>query len=282
VNYDNEAALRQLREIIRLLDVKPRQLMIKAEFVTVTENDINSFGINFQFQKVNLIGGTNTGFAGTGGQAFLQYAIGNLSAQLSFALSQGHGKLVAAPMATTLNNMPVSFSINTTEPVFESTPIVTAGGTTVISQTIIPIAVTTGLFVNARINGDESITMFGTAFASAVGAPITGPDGESYPNITTQTAPIQRIIRNGDTMVIAGLNSKNDVVTVLKVPLLGDLPLVGNLFRSRSVTSNDSELLVFITPTIIPERISNAAIGGGAGPAGGLPNPGEAPLPGPM
>jgi len=64
-------ALTELRKIIRLLDVKPRQIQVKTEFVTISQNDIDSFGINFQFQKVNLIGGTNTGFAGTGGQAFL-------------------------------------------------------------------------------------------------------------------------------------------------------------------------------------------------------------------
>ncbi len=282
VKYDNAAALKQLRDILRLLDVKPRQLQLKAEFVTVTQNDINNFGINFQFQKVNLIGGTNTGFAGTSGQAFLQYATGNLSTQLSFALSTGHAKLVASPMATTLNNMPVTFQITTQVPVFTNTVTAAIGGQTIVTPQIGTIPVTTGISIFPRINGDDSISLFGSAVSTAVGAPFTGPDGSSFPNVTQQNAPIQRIIRNGDTMVIAGLNSKNDVVSTFKVPLLGDVPFIGNLFRSRSITTNDSELLVFITATILPERISNSAIGGGAGltPSGGggaLPLPGVTP-----
>ena len=286
VKYDpaRPEALTELRKIIRLLDVKPRQIQVKAEFVTISQNDINSFGINFQFQKVNLVGGTNTGFAGTGGQAFLQYATGNLSTQLSFALTQGHAKVVASPLITTLNNMPVNFFVQSNIPVFQTSIVLGNGGQTIVTSTISAIQVQTGLSFVARINGDESLTVFGSATNYVLGASFTSPDGQSFPNITTQTTPIQRIIRNGDTMVIGGLNSKNDVVNTLKVPLLGDLPFIGNLFRSRSITTDDRELLVFITPTILPERISTAGIGGNSGSVaiptgggGGLPLPGPTP-----
>lgn len=281
VNLDGvpnpELAYQELRDVIRLLDVKPRQINIRAEFVTITSNDTNGFGINWAFQKVNLIGGANTGFSTTN-TAFLQYATGNLQTQLSWILTSGKGKLVAAPQASTLNNLGVQFAIQTQVPVFTSTPIVTPGGQTVIAQQIIPLPVTTGLVITPRINGDESITLFGSAFSSSVGAPTVGPNGESFPSITVQTAPVQRIIRNGDTIAIAGLTSKNDVVQTNKVPLLGDLPLIGNLFRSHNVTTADSELLVFITPTIIPERLSNATVGGAGGnllaPGGGPAGPG--------
>jgi len=272
---DDPADFDKLKQLIRTIDVKPRQIMIKAEFVTVTSNGVNGFGINWTFQKVNLIGGANTGFSTTN-TAFLQFATGNLQTELSFILTSGQGRLVAAPIATTLNNVPVTFTQTNTQAAFLSTPVVTNGGTTIISTTVVPINVTQGLFVLPRINGDESITLFGSALSSSLGAPITGPNGESFPNITTQTAPIQRIIRNGDTMVISGLTTKNDILTENKVPLLGDLPLIGNLFRSRNTTTADAELLVFITPTIIQERPSQAAIGGGVGGTLTAPGPGGA------
>ena len=268
---DDPAEFDKLKTLIKYLDVKPKQLMIRAEFVTVTSNGTNGFGINWSFQKVNLIGGANLGFSSTN-TAFLQFATGNLQTELSFILTSGQGRLVAAPMATTLNNVPVFFSQTNTQAAFVSQPIVTNGGTTIISQTIIPIPVTQSLAVLPRINGDDSITLFGSAQSTSLGAPITGPNGESFPNITVQTSPIQRIIRNGDTMVISGLTTKNDVLTENKVPLLGDLPLIGNLFRSRNTTTADAELLVFITPTIIVERPSQAIIGGGVG--GTLNSPG--------
>lgn len=284
VRYDpaQPEALTELRKIIRLLDVKPRQIQVKTEFVTISQNDIDTFGINFQFQKVNLIGGTNTGYAGNGGQAFLQYATGNLATQLSFALTTGHAKVVASPLITTLNNMPVNFFVQSLIPVFQSNTVLGNGGQTIVTSTINPLQVQTGLSFVARINGDESLTVFGSATNYVLGAAFTDPSGNSFPNITTQTTPIQRIIRNGDTMVIGGLNQKNDVVNTLKVPLLGDLPFIGNLFRSRSVTTDDKELLIFVTPTILPERISTAGIGGGGSGSVAIPTGGGAlPLPGP-
>lgn len=278
VRYSDQGALRDLREVIRLLDVKPRQIMIRAEFITVTQNDISAFGINWSFRRVNLVGAANTGFS-TDNTAFLQYAAGNFQTQLSWLLTTGRGKIVAAPTATTLNNVPVAFTTTNLVPVFLTTPVISPTGTVFLATQVVPVPAITGLFITPRINGDESLTLFGSAFTSDVGAPIVGPNGEaSFPNITNQTAPIQRIIRNGDTMVIAGLLRKRDVVSSNRVPLLGDLPLIGSLFRSRSVTTDDAELLVFITPTIIPERAPNTAGGpgaggplapGGAGPGGG-------------
>lgn len=268
VRYTDPAVLRQLRDVIRLLDVKPRQIMLRAEFVTVTQNDINSFGINWSFQRVNLIGGANTGFSSTN-TAFLQFASGNFQVQLSWILTTGHGKLVTSPMATTLNNVPATFINTQLVPVFISTPVALGTGTVILNSTIVPLPVSTGLIVLPRINGDESITLFGTVFVSDVAGTATGPNGQSFPLISAQTAPVQRVIRNGDTMVIAGLLQKHDIVSTNRVPLLGDLPLIGSLFRSRSVSTDDSEVLVFITPTIIPERAPLTAPGGGVG-AGGL------------
>ena len=259
---DAETIKAELLKVIRLLDIKPRQINIKAEFITVSSNTNNSFGINWNFQKVNLIGGASTGFSQTS-TAFLQYATGNLQTALSFILTSGYGKIFASPSATTLNGVNVQFSQTTSQPVFITQPVVTNGGTTVLTSQIQILQATTGLFVTPILNGDGSINLNGFVISSAIGAPITGPNGESFPNITTQNAPIQAIVRNGETMVIAGLNSKNDTVSSNKVPILGDLPFIGTLFKSRTVSTNDQELFVFITAILIPERTTNNAIGGG-------------------
>ncbi|HLV81033.1 MAG TPA: hypothetical protein VKT32_12165, partial [Chthonomonadaceae bacterium] len=276
--YTDPALLAQLRALIRLFDVKPRQLMIRAEFVNVTQNDVNAFGIVWNFQKVNLVGGASLGATTpVTSTAFLQYATGNFQTQLTWILTTGHGKLVDSAMATTLNNVPVTFATTVTDAIFESTPVVAANGTVIDATQVIPINVTTGLAVLARINGDDSITVFGTAVTSDITGTVTGPNGSSFPTILQQTAPIQRIIRNGDTIVIAGAVRKNDVVSSAKVPLLGDLPLIGQFFRSHNVTTNDSELLVFVTPSIIPERPPLTAAAGGVAPGGpGAGGPGAA------
>ncbi len=245
-------AIQELRRNIQLLDIAPRQVAVKAEFITVTQNDTDSFGINWSFQKVNLQGGVNTGFS-TSNTAFLTYATGNLSAQLSWILTTGRGKIVAAPTATTFNNVPISLSIGETDPVFVSTPVISQNGTVALSTTIVGVPIFTQMTILPRINADNTITVFGFVTIQGTRTFVSGPQGETAPVVTAQAVVIQRRIRNGDTMVIGGLVQKQDNDTAAKVPLLGDLPLIGTLFRSRQVTTADSELLVFITPSIIPE-----------------------------
>jgi general secretion pathway protein D len=173
-------------------------------------------------------------------------------------------------MVTTLNNVGVSITFQQQIPYFTSGATV-SNGTVVLIPQVNAVTVTSGLTITPRINGDESITLAGSAFIGDTNGFVTGPNGSSVPITINQFAPIQRIIRNGDTMVVGGLIRKRTSVSQNKVPLLGDLPLIGSLFSSRNVSVDDSELLVFITPSIIPERAPLAAIGGiGAGGQGGF------------
>ena len=272
--YQTEEDLQRFKDLKDLLDVKPRQILIRAEFITVSQNDQSSFGLNFNFAKVNLIGGANVGYSSTN-TAFLQFATGNLQTQLSFILTTGRGKVVASPTATTLNGLPVTLTNNQQVPVFIQQVVLGINGNSSITTTPQLIPVSTILSVTPRINGDDSITLLGFVQAAAITGTVTAPGGNSFPIVVNQTVPLQRIIRAGDTMVIGGLVRKQDNVSTNRVPLLGDLPLIGTLFRSRNVTTDDSELLVFVTPQIIPERPS-AGGGLGGGLPGGLPGPGAA------
>lgn len=235
--------------------------MVKAEFVTVTQNDISSFGINWSLQKANFVSGINTGYQ-TNNTAFVQYATGNVTNQMSWVLTTGRGKLVAAPMATTLNNLPVIFQNIQQVPVFLSQPIISQNGTVALAPQLTIFQASTGLTILPRLNADDTITLLGSVFVTDLGPLVTGPNGETAPTLLIQQAPVQRIIRNGDTMVVGGLTSKNTAVSSNKVPLLGDMPIIGTLFRSRNTTVRDSDLLVFITASIIPERSSNTTLTG--------------------
>jgi len=271
---EGEAAFRELQTRIRLLDIKPKQIQIRAQFVTVTQNDADQFGINWQFQKVNLLGVLNAGYSPTG-QAVIQFATGNLQTQLNFALTTGRGKVVASPMATTFNNVPAQF-VNTTQ-YYSFIPETFIGPGGAAQTTYYPqqIPATSALLVTPRINGDNTITLNGQLQFQDESGTATSPDGTDYPILISQNTPVTRIIRNGDTMVLAGLIRKQDNSTVDKVPLLGDLPLIGSLFKSRSINTDDSELLVFITATILADPVAGGslAVGGGlVAPIGGPGN----------
>ncbi len=257
-----DESIRDMKQRINLLDIAPKQIMVKAEFVTVSQNDLRTFGIDWTVQRGNLNAGTS-GFAG--GPVFLNYATGNVVASLRATLTEGKGRLINSPMVTTLNNVPVNIIIGRQVPVFLTSPIAAGNGTVVLQTTLIPVPVFTGLFVIPRINGDDSISMSVTPFVNDIVDTVTGPDGSTAPIIATQSITVNRRIRNGETMVIGGLISKNDQTSIRRVPLLGELPLIGGLFQSKNVTIADTELLIFITPSIIRDTI----VGGGSVAPGG-------------
>jgi general secretion pathway protein D len=269
VQYDDPAGFREFRELIRLLDIAPKQLMIRAEFVEVRQDDLRSFGIDWQISRGSLSASTFQGQYAQG-DIVLNYATGNLISQLRTSLVEGRGRLVNSPMATTTNNVPVTITLGTTVPVITTSVAFGQGGQGVTIPSITPVQVFSGLSVVPRINGDNSITMFVIPFIQDIVSEVANPSGGTIPIISSQTVPVYRRIGNNETMVIGGLIKKNDRTSVKKIPLFADIPLIGSLFRSTSTTISDSELLVFITPTILPDPISQAApTSFGTGAAGG-------------
>jgi len=259
VRYQDEDGLRELKEIVRLLDVAPKQLQIKAEFVEVRQDDLRSFGIDWQLSRGALNASTFEG-AYAQGDVVMNYATGNLVSQLRASLVEGKGRIVNAPLATTTNNVPVQLIIGTQIPIITSQIAFGGGGGNGGGGVTVPqinvVTVSTGVTVIPRINGDGSISMVVAPQVQDIISEVPNPQGGTIPIISTQQITVVRRIGNKETLVIGGLIKKNDRSSVKKVPLFGDLPFVGNLFRSTSVTVADSELLIFITPEILPDPIS--------------------------
>ena len=139
------------------------------------------------------------------------------------------------------------------------------GGNGITIPQINIVDIPTSLFVIPRINGDDTISMSVLTQVQEIVSQIPNPAGGTIPIVSSAIVPVQRRIRNGETMVIGGLVKKNDRQSVKKVPVLADLPLIGQFFQSRNNEINDSELLVFVTPMILPDPGIGAEAGGVAG-----------------
>jgi type IV pilus assembly protein PilQ len=87
----------------------------------------------------------------------------------------------------------------------------------------------------------------------SVGQLVADGFGGRIPSIDTRAVTTQVLVENGQTVVLGGIYETERSDSVTKVPFLGDLPLLGNLFRSSKKTSNKSELLIFVTPKILKE-----------------------------
>ncbi len=244
-------SIEYIRRILRFLDIAPKQVLIRAEFITVTRNDAEKFGIDWNLARVNLQTGT-AGLADRSAPIFVNYASGNLVANLRALLSEGRGRVVNAPIVVTQNNSPATVVFSTTDYIEQQFVVFNQAGQPTTFTQPVPIPVPTQLTVTPRVNADGTITLSLFPQISTVGRVRVG--ARDLPRFDTQFVFTVRRIRNGETMVLGGLVTRSDNSVSTKVPLLGDLPVIGQFFRGRDRAIVESELLIFVTATVLDDE----------------------------
>ncbi|MEZ5163349.1 MAG: hypothetical protein R2688_06275 [Fimbriimonadaceae bacterium] len=111
----------------------------------------------------------------------------------------------------------------------------------------------TSLIVRPRINGDGTITMSLSPNIQGFGARRRDGAGNESQDIFGQGLSVAVRVKNGETVALAGITDKRDDFTQSRIPILSELPIIGQLFRGRSSNQTSSELIVFVTPTIVEE-----------------------------
>lgn len=171
-----------------------------------------------------------------------------LNATLTAAASEGKAKILSEPKIATLNNQAADINITTQIPYVTSN----VASTGVQTQTVSYVTTGIQLKVTPSINADGRITLqvnpivsqpSATASASSTGAPA----------VDARTANTTVLVRDGETIVIGGLITDTMQDTISKIPLLGDIPVLGWLFKKKSKTRVRAELLIFVTTRILPD-----------------------------
>lgn len=253
-------AYNQLLAVLDQLDVAPKQLIVKLEYITTTNTLDKSLGIDWYYERGGTFAGVRPGsFAQSTDPVFLNYATGNVATRLRALLTDGWGRVVTAPLVRTFNNQSATMSASTTTWFFLTQSVATAAGI-VTTTTPIPISIQTNLSVRPRINGDNTITMILSPTVSNITGFQTGPDGTQVPNFVTQSIFVAIRVKDGETIALGGLTAKNDTFTQSRIPLLSDLPIIGQLFRTRRSNQATSELIIFVTAKIIDENQSGLGI----------------------
>jgi type IV pilus secretin PilQ/predicted competence protein len=281
--------LDRVRELVAELDRPTPQVEIEARIVVTTRNFSRDLGIQWGFSQVqtpqfgnttNLAfphsivingsavpaaGGISPGGglavpAGIGPQAGRGYLVNlpaagfntgigvslgnilgnfNLDAALTALESQGRGRLLSTPKVTTQNNMPAEIKQGV------QIPIQTVANNTVtvsFKDAVLTLKVT------------PQITEAGTVILGLEvenNSPDFAREVNGIPPINTQSAKTQVLVRDGATAVIGGIYQSTEQTQQDRTPVLGSIPILGYLFRNRSVRSENNELLLFITPRII-------------------------------
>jgi type IV pilus assembly protein PilQ len=168
---------------------------------------------------------------------------GALSLELSALEADGKGKIISSPRVMTANNVEALIEQGTELPYQQAT----SSGATSISFRKANLA----LKVKPQVTPDGNIIMTLDINKDSVGQSTNAGFAIDTKHVQTQV-----LVENGGTVVIGGIYTQTLQTTITKVPFFGDLPLLGYLFRNNSRSDNKTELLVFITPRIVEQRLT--------------------------
>jgi len=287
---DTLAAVEAIREVIRNVDVPPKQVMIEARIVEASTGFANSLGVrmtagNMQTNGGYQIPGTSTRLAfsaspnnllGTGNvdvfgnppvpslsaspiifrPSYTLAGAGNfglmlfnaaatkvLSLELQAAENDTRNKTISSPRIVTLNRK--AATINNIQQVTILTGVNATTGLPIYQTFSAPLT----LGVTPSVNPDNRISLELNIAKSTITNATTG-------SLDTNTVTTSVIVENGGTVVIGGFARESDIQTQDRVPFLGDLPYVGFLFKTTQKSQSRSELLVFVTPRIVNEALT--------------------------
>ena len=251
--YATPYEYQKIERILTKLDVVATQVLIEASIVEVTLTDDLQYGLEWAFDN-NLGGGdSGRGLLDLGGnlapQAGFSYTITNSAgaakAVLNALAEDSLINVISTPSVLVLDNHTASINVGDQQPI-QSQSTVTNGGNVQNSITYRPTGVQ--LTVTPSVNDGGLVTLDIEQTVSDVGAVDAATGQRSF----LERAVSSRIaIRSGESVVLGGLIRDNETEGQSGVPVLKDIPLVGALFSTTSVSSTRTELLIFITPRVM-------------------------------
>ncbi len=288
---DTPTALEEVRKLIAKIDIPVRQVLIEARIVEATDSFSKNLGARigvatnagggFSTASVNngsprtFIGGNdnvtgfNSGqtatansfndslsFAGRAGglsginPGSFAVTLANrsltrfINLELSALEADGKGKIISSPRVLTADQVEATIEQGTEIPYQQAT---SSGATSVSFR-----KASLSLKVKPQITPEGNIIMELSVNKDSVSPVAAGAAGVA---IDTKAVRTQVLVDNGGTVVIGGIYTQTETDILTKVPFFGDLPVFGNVFRNSSRTNNKTELLVFITPRVINDRM---------------------------
>lgn len=280
---DVSTRLDALRRLVQEIDIPPRQVLIEARIVEANKNFTRDLGVRMGIGSRNPRGGIGTFDPETGqmhggglgtfreisGERFwiggggvgrdrpvadfsvLNLALFNSSAtrflnlELAALESDGRGRVMSSPRVLTANQKEASIEQGTEIPYQEAS---SSGATTVsFKKAVLSLKVTPQITPDGRVQLKILVNKDRPDWANAL---------NDVPPILTKNIETEVLVENGGTVVIGGIYEEEESNSVDRVPLLGEIPVVGALFRNNQRVSNHSELLVFITPRIAADSLT--------------------------
>jgi general secretion pathway protein D len=270
----DQSTMQELENVIARLDIRRAQVLVEAIIVEVQDGNGLNLGVQWsnsevggqqftksglpifdvaqgarQFKKSGSMGTDNpmaSALSSFNGLA-TGFFEGDWSVLLTALSSNNKNDILATPSIVTLDNKEASFNVGQDVPVLSGSQ--TTSGDNVFN-TVERKTVGTKLKVTPQINEGDAVLMEIEQEVSSVDT-TSGTSSDLGPTFNTRTIQNAVLVKTGETVVLGGLLDDSSKEQVSKVPLLGDIPVIGQLFRYTSTDISKRNLMVFIRPTII-------------------------------
>jgi general secretion pathway protein D len=279
-----EVEYEQIANLLRQLDVAPRQVLIDIKIYEVDLDNEFAAGVSSYLQDKGTsqstgvsVNGTTTsssssstsstitglsalqGLAAAAGSGGLQLTAGavvfgskQLLGLLTASESRGHSRVISSPSIIATDGMAATMNVGTQVPVLTSagtTSGVTSGGSSVFSSTVSNESSGTTVSITPHISSSGVVTM---AISQQVSAPVaTASSTIQSPSFTNRSMSTQLTVMDGDTVALGGAILETHTEGTAGIPILSRIPFLGPLFGSRSTSTARTELIIFITPRVI-------------------------------
>lgn len=289
---DIASKLEEVRKLIQITDIATRQVLIEARIVEANDTFSKNLGAKLGFADLRTIRGGDAGYqingnnrgavtgnylgvgeqtgqvkvtqatqdatqfvnlpaAGLGGFNAGSLAVSLFSAaanrflnlEISALEADGKGKIISSPRVVTADQQQALIEQGEEIPYQQAT---SSGATSVTFK-----KANLKLEVTPQITPDGNIILVVDVTKDSRGVAVGGSFAINTKHVKTNVQ-----VENGGTVVLGGIYTQQELDSLTQVPLLGDIPVVGNLFKTKSRTNDKTELLIFITPKIVNDRVA--------------------------
>ena len=240
----------RMKEQIALIDQPVDSVILETQFIELSETGTRNLGLDFnnaagQIGAVTLQSG---GLVPFGADPAKPLVSGAVQAALYAQVARGNGRIVSSPRIAAQSGDTAKILTGDALPILTS---ITLSGVNAVSQQVQYVNVGVTLQIAPRVSPDG----FVTSHIYAVVSSVTGYQ-QGYPTISQREAETSASVRDGEAFVIGGLTIDNNLSSKSKVPLFGDIPLVGELFKVDKSSRIKTDLYVVITPHVVRHRRS--------------------------
>lgn len=270
---DTPSRLEEVRKLIKQVDVPVRQVMIEARVVEASDTFTRNLGVKLGYNTVTgaaagangfsiggntpaatrgTIAGSNVNLPAplpTGTFSMILFnaaATKFLNLELTAAETDGKSKTISSPRVVTADKVEANIEQGTEVPYLQAS---SSGAANVAFKKAV-----LSLKVTPQITPDDNVMMKVNVAKDSVDA--AGAVAGGAPSIKTNKVDTEVLVENGGTVVIGGVYIQDQGDTVNKVPVLGDVPILGGLFRNNALRDNKTELLIFLSPKIMKDALN--------------------------